>query len=420
MIKRYLNPKTLLLATGISGYLILLILTLLHRQPPLHDEPFFLANVVLYDDYGFTERFLLEMQDQAPGPLYQFVHSPLRPLTHLQAPGVRLVNVFFLGGIIALLAVLMRQLWKIDNLTAFTYALCALAAPVMWQVSGMALTEIPSMLASFLSVVVLWFALKQEKPVPSLALGLAAGIFAGLGILGRAPFLVLVPASLLMACLYLYRGERIRVVTLIIYSLTALAISVPVFMIWKGFTPPQQAFVGHGISIWHGLLGFGYAALITLIIAPRWFIFNKTIVWLLAAGYIICLGLNLTLFHFEYAPLNKALGKVLPDFIMQLYPFIISPFLCVLALYFMACLLVWMYKSVATPFKVYLIAVTGLLLCSNFAVTHLFSSRYIAQIVPFLIPVLWPADEINHSKIARYAVGMVVGILSLETYFNFS
>ncbi len=420
MFKRLFRPQSLLLAAGLSGYLLLLILTIAHRQPPLHDEPYFLANVVLYDEYGLSERFLLEMKDQAPGPLYQFVHSPLRPLTHLEAPGVRLINVFFLGAIIALLAVLMKQLWKINNLTAFTYALCVMAAPVIWQVSGMALTEIPSLLCSFMSAVILWFALKAERPVPALSLGLAAGIFAGLGILGRAPFLVLVPASMLMACLYLYRSEWIRVVTLIIYSITALAICLPVFMIWKGFTPPQQAFVSHGISVWHGLLGFGYAALITLIIAPRWFIFNRTAVWLLLSGYLLCLVLNLTLFHFTYSPLSRVLGKIMPGFIMQVYPYLISPFLCVLALYFVTCLLICMKKSVTTPFNIYLIAVTGLLLCSNFAVTHLFSSRYIAQIVPFLIPVLWPADEINHSKIARYAVGMVLGVLSLETYFNFS
>ena len=419
-MKRLFRPQPVLLAAGIAGFLVLFIITLMHRQPPLHDEPYFLHNVALYQETGLSRDFLLEMKDQAPGPLYQFVHTALLPFTGLDVPGVRLVNVFFLGAIIVLLALLLRQIWQADMKKAWAVSLCVLAAPVVWQVSGMALTEIPSLFFSFASVVVLWFALKTDRTWPALGLGLLAGALAGLGILGRAPFLVLLPAGGVMALMYLLRKDYLRVVTIIIYGVVALASCLPVFLIWKGFTPPAQAYISHGFSIWHGLLGFGYAALITLILAPRWFVFNRKTLYWMAGGYLVCLALNLFVLHFTYAPLNKGLEKIMPGFFMRLYPFLISPFLCVLAIYFMVCMLIWLKRYVATPFKVFLIFLIGLLLCSNFAVTHLFSSRYIAQIVPFLILVLWPAEEINHSKIARYAVGMIIGIVSLETYFNFA
>src|SRR5438046_3859545 len=90
-------PERLLLATGILGYVFILVITFLHQQPPLFDEAFFVKNFLSYEKYGLSNEFLVGMQDQAPGPLYEFVHFAFRPLTHLTTPGIRLVNVFLLG-----------------------------------------------------------------------------------------------------------------------------------------------------------------------------------------------------------------------------------------------------------------------------------------------------------------------------------
>lgn len=418
-MKRYLSPLNLLLLLGLSGYLLLLAVTISHTQPPLHDEPYFLANMDLYREFGFSRDFLLQMEDQAPGPLYQFVHAALQPLTHLDVPGVRLVNVFMLGLAICLLALLMRRMSGLTWKVAFVCALNMMAAPMIWQISGMALTEIPAMLFSFLSVLLLWFALRVPG-YPAVVTIIAAGLLAGLGILGRTPFLALVLAALVMIAWYI-RAKRYRQVGLLsLYIVISLAVCLPVFNIWGGLTPPKQAYISNGLSLWHGILGFSYAAMVTLIIAPRWFIFSKRIAVGLGITYLVCLTLNLGVFSFTYTPLNKALARVMPPYFMEVYPYLISPFLATLAIYFAICLLIWYRRNEAQPFNIYLLTVVTLLLCSNLAVTHLFSSRYVAQLVPFFLPVLWQAERINGWKTWRYVLGMLLGFLSLETYFNFS
>ncbi|WP_161596749.1 glycosyltransferase family 39 protein [Chitinophaga vietnamensis] len=409
--------KKLLLALGIGGYALLLLITCLHHQPPLFDEPLFIPNVHLFEQYGLSREFLVKIDNQAPGPLYQFIHYPLQPLTHLQTPGIRLVNTVLLGGMIILLTYNLSRYRRIPLRDAWLPALAIMAVPMVWQVAGMALTEIPPMFFASLSIWWLLLAL-QCSDWKSFPFAILAGVALGFAILGRSPFLMMAPASALLLLYHVKDGRRWMLI--LIYTGCALAMCVPVFIIWKGLMPPQQAVISAGgIKPWHGILAFAYGALLTIIIAPQWFVYNRRILFALIAAYIILLIANISVLHYEYAPLSEALGKVMPVKLMQVYPYVISPLLATVALYFLCCSAwqAWLHRT--DNVFLFLLAAGILVLATSFKVTHLFSSRYVAQAAPFFVLVLAGYDRISYNRCLRFAVGMCIGLLSLETYFLF-
>ena len=412
--------RRLLLILGIGGYALLLLITILHRQPPLFDEPLFVRNLYLFDRVGLSRTFLLEMNDQAPGPLYQLIHYPLYGITHWQTPGIRLVNMTLLAGITFMLIRIITLHYKINANTAMIYALNIMAAPMIWQISGMALTEIPPLFFSTLAVY--WLLQSVNRPegtaLRTAAYAALAGIAAGLAILGRSPFLVLIPSSYIL--LWYYRRQRRTWISIGLYTVIALSICLPVFIIWQGLVPPKQALVSAGgINLWHGILAFAYGALITLLIAPAWFVINRRILTGLVVLYLLLLVLNITVLHYSFAPLSKAVGKVFPPAVTALYPYVISPALATVAIYYIACAgwQAWLRKS--DPVFLFLLCCAMLMLATNLKVTHLFSSRYVGQAAAFMVLLLVPYDRFTYGKSVRFALGMIIGLLSLETYFLF-
>ena len=419
-MKKLPVPATLLLLLGVTGYVFLVLLTIYHKQPPLYDEPLFIPNVYLFEQYGLSKEFLLNINQQAPGPLYQFIHYPLRCITHLQTPGIRLVNTALLGLMILVLTALITCIHTAGRKQAFILALTVMAVPMVWTVSGMALTEIPPMFFASLSILLLWFALqRQESALPvSLLMALLAGFALGMAILGRSPFLIMVPAA--GALLINNFRSTGRWLLLIIYCGVALAMCLPVFYIWKGLTPPQQAFTAAGgLDAEHGMLAFAYGALITFLLAPGWFYFRKRVIIYMLGGYAVLLLLNITLVRWEYGPLSVAMEKILPAALMRLYPFIMAPALAVVAIYFVICSAWRAWERRTEPFFLFLLAAAMLMLATSFKVTHLFSSRYVAQAAPFFVLLLLGYDKLTYSKVLRTVAGMVIGLLSLETYFLF-
>lgn len=417
------HPNTqerVLIMTGIAGYLLLFVITLLHPQPPLFDEPLFIPNVYLFEQYGLSRTFLLNIDNQAPGPLYQFVHYILKPVTHMQTPGIRLVNTVMLLLIIILLAAIIRNMQKRGKPHGWLPAIHIMAIPMVWQVSGMALTEIPPMLFACLSIWLLQLAFERTEDGwwLGVVLSVLAGLCLGLAILGRSPFVVIIPAALLL--LLQSAGEWKKWVIVSIYMGLALACCVPVFVIWGGLMPPKQAVISEGGLVpWHGILAFAYGALIAVIVAPAWFIYNRRVLIALILVYAVLLPANYYWLHYEYAPLNEALKKIFPAAFMQLYPYLISPVLATIALYFLYCAFWQGMERRTEPFFLFILFATLLMLATSFKVTHLFSSRYVAQVAPLFVILLAPYIRVSYGQIIRFTAGMIIGLLSLETYFQF-
>ena len=415
-MKKKISDK-LLLATGILGFLFILTITLNHRQPPLFDEVYFVKNFELFEKHGLSKEFLVKMDNQAPGPLYELVHFAFKPLTGLTTPGIRLVNVFLLGLTILLLARIIGIYRNISFAQSLPFAVALMAVPMVWQVTGLALTEMPTMFFSVLSFLFLLMAAASEHhALKNILLAFLAGLALGLSILGRSPFLTLGFASATLL-LYDYKNPQ-RWRTLLIFGITALGVAIPVFLAWDGLVPPQQAFVGQGFSIWHGILAYAYGALLTLFIAPRWFYINGTVVFYLVACYILFLLTNLFLIHYEYAPLDRTLAKIFPPPFMKLYPMMISPLIATLSVYFVVCSLrqAWIRRT-DTVFLFFLLA-GMLILASSFKVTHLFSTRYVAQAAPFFVLAFPGFDQPTVSRLIRFLAAMAIGFFSLETYFH--
>jgi 4-amino-4-deoxy-L-arabinose transferase-like glycosyltransferase len=418
-MKRF-SADSLLLLLGIVAYISLVLVTVYHQQPPLYDEPLFIPNVYLFEQYGLSKEFLLKINEQAPGPLYQFIHYPLRGITHLQTPGIRLVNTALLGLMILALTAIITHINSTDRKHAFLLALNMMAIPMVWNVSGMALTEVPPMFFATLSILFLLYSLQREAGslVPALLLALLGGAAAGLAILGRSPFLIMVPAA--GALLIGHFHNRRRWAILAVYAGMALAMCLPVFIVWKGLMPPQQAFTSAGgISLQHGILAFAYGALVTFILAPDWFYFNRRILLLLLGVYVLLLIANLSVIRLKFAPLYFSLARVLPVAFMKLYPFIIVPALWVVAFYFGICSLLRAWERRRNPLFIFFFLCTMLMLGTNLKVMHLFSSRYVAQAAPFFVLLLLPYERLTYAKCIRAVGGMIIGILSLETYFHF-
>ncbi len=414
-------PHYLLLITGAAGFIFLAFITWFHTQPPVFDEPYFLENVRLFEQHGLTRQFLVNMQDQAPGPLYEFVHILMKPLTGLQTPGVRLVNVGLLGLTILLLARIFQVLKGIHFYEALLWAMSLIAVPMVWQVAGMALTEMPTIFFSMIAVLFLVKTLRLEErsAVKSSITALFGGLALGLAILGRSPFILV--SLCLPVLLFGEWQNRNRWRTVLIFIIAALGISLPVFIIWGGLVPPQQAIIAQGYSLWHGILAFAYAAIFTLLVAPKWLVINKRVLIYMGLTYVVFFLVNSFITQYEYIPFNYTLEKIFPAYLMtQPYVMLLSPLLATIAVYFIGCTAWRGWQNRNDRLFLFFLFCGIAILASCFKITHLFSTRYVAQAAPFFLLVFYAYDRFTPSKSIRCLIGMTIGYFSLETYIHFN
>jgi hypothetical protein len=171
--------------------------------------------------------------------------------------------------------------------------------------------------------------------------------------------------------------------------------------------------------VWHGVLAFAYGGLLTLIIAPQWFYFNRRIAWLLLATVLIFALLNMTLLHYTDTPMTTMVKRIGGNVFVHTFSSLTPPVLATAALYFGICSLLRVWEKRHQPFTLFVLSSGLLLLLSCAKITHLFSSRYVAQATPFLVFGMVGFDKISYGKCIRFAIGAGLGLLSLESYFSF-
>lgn len=414
-VKKSLWAKAILISQ-ITGLCILFFLTAFNQSPLTFDEVLFPPNVELLKSHGFTSQFLLEMDNQAPGPLYQFVHILFEPFTDLMPPGIRIVNFMFLIGIIIVLFKIIEKYNPINQFKLIT-SLNILLVPMVWQVSGLALTELPTLFFATLTVFGLFKTKNSEKLQHILLWGIGSGFCLGLTILGRSPFLVMVVP--LVVLIGLLKNRQVQLAYLIALVI-ALAMTIPVFIIWKGLMPPKQIHTGAGgIDIWHGILGFSYLSLVFLLVMPSWFYFRKKQIISYIALTIGFFFINYYFLKFEYSPLSVTLSRFIPQYIMNIYPYIVAPFFGSLIVCFLISTAKHVFENLNDVFFLYLTTIIILIVLSTFKITHLFSSRYVVQVAPFIIILASRFDTQTPSKLIRIVLGFSLGIASLLTYANF-
>jgi hypothetical protein len=262
----------------------------------------------------------------------------------------------------------------------------------------------------------------MEVSVATLGLALVGGVCLGLAILGRTPFLMMIPAVMVLAFNPL--GERLQRCTLSpfvvgVFVISAAAICAPVFFIWKGLVPPHQAVISEGgLKLWHGVLAFAYAGIIVVLLVPQWFRLNKRIALGLLALWIVYGVLNVIWWKVEYMPSYYLLASIFPAGVMKLYPYLITPLLMVFSTYFVVHLAwyVFLHRNNAYYLMIAVTLVFVLMTCIN--IKHLFSSRYVAQAAPFLLLLIAEKETFDWFKPVRLLIGIGIGYASLETYVS--
>ena len=410
-------------AITLGAALFLMIVTAVNHTPPMFDEILFYRNMPLFREYGLSAKFLLEMPDQAPGPLYQIIHTLFTPLTGFTTPGIRLVNVFLFFLVIGLTHLILKHYVK-GLQHELLLALNLVAVPVIWQVAGMALTEMPGMFFAMLSLLILGALVRRgrETNLVTLGLGLAGGICLGIAILGRTHFIVMMPAAAILVFNPLAAREQWQTVSIwamMLYLVAALAICTPMFYIWQGFLPPHQAVISQGsLKPWHAVLAFAYAGIIVVLLVPQWFKMNKRIALGLVALTLIYFVCNLFWWKKEYMPLYYFLAGIFPTGVMKIYPYLSTVVLMVFATYFVVHVVYYAFQHKNNAYYLVIAACLVLALATCINVKHLFSSRYVAQASPFLILLIAEKDGFDKFKILRLLIGIGMGYASLHTYLD--
>ena len=406
LFNRFRQSAKVCIFINILGLLILFLTTLYSVNNLIYDEPWYLRIVNSLHEKGLSVSFLKNLPGP-PGPLHTIVHYIFEPLTNLEAPGVRLVNNFLLIAIIYILFFILK---KIGSSHPFISATSIIGIPIIWVLSGMALTEIPAILFVSLSILFLLLALNTSSQKFAYFLSFLGGLSLGISVLGRQPFLALIIALPILA----FKNKNARNI-LLIFFVSAIVLPLIVFFIWGGIVPPKTAKVQTGISIINGLFSYCYAAIMMLILAPKWFSIEANKLIAICVPIFI---LNLIFGYAETIPMLFVANKVLSPFYLTIYGRFVSSLMLGLGVIFLISTLKNMWQHRNDTFFLFLCLSTLLLLGTSIKITHQFSSRYTATAAPLLLLIADRYSLVTRWKAVRVFGGGFLGCLILLSYFN--
>jgi hypothetical protein len=418
------NNRYLSLAISLFGLLLLLANTLGESKPACFDEIFYIKEVTLINKLGVSLDFLRSSQ-VAVGPLTAIIHYLLQPITHLQVPSIRLVNFFLL---VLIFLVLIGSLNILGYVKPIFHVLTMVAAPILWPISGMALTEIPAMFFSSLGLYFFLIVfcskpdtkldiLNQKYPLKSF-LSLLGGLLFGFSILGRQTFLVGLFAFPLLLLKEAYTRKYIY-----LFLSTSLLLPIFVFSIWGGIVPPlhlsRQGYIStETFSIVNGFSSFAYTGIVMAIIAPKCFILQRKM--LLGAIFISTILLTINLFYnfLEISPAISVVSRIFSSSPLNIYVKVCSGILIVFGVFFVFIIYQMIIENKNDLVYVFLCIYFFLLSITPFKIVHLFSSRYTATTLPILILLTARYSTNDRWKPLRLFLGVVAGFLILRSFFN--
>lgn len=372
-----------------------------------YDEPYFANYVALLHEHGLSRTFLRSLSGTA-GPLYAVVQAAFEPLTALTPPGMRLVNVGLLAVVAALLVAMSRHDKPADRLAS---AASVIVVPMTWVLAGMALSEMPALVFSTLSLCLLFKGLQragQQQAVVGWFLASAACL--AVAAWGRQPYLLLaaVPAALALV------DARLRLAAAVFVGVV-LAMVLPLFVVWGGLTPPSHHFVQESPTLKNSLVSLGYAGFVLLLLIPD-------VAWqhrrLLLTALVAVTVANFFLAIWIIHPLRWTVERLLPGPLFFLY----GTFCGALALTSSVATLIFIchaaWKGRDEPRQ---LAITLGLLCMCVWPAVMganFSSRYMAMGLPYLMLAVEPLRDWSMRTVAGAALGCAGGALALFGYYH--
>jgi len=400
------GARVALLVLAAAQIVVMFGFVLIRREPPHYDEPWYLGTVHLLHERGLSRQFLLDLPGPA-GPLYTFVHALFEPATHLRVPLVRVVNPLILLLIMLLGYAGLRLRKSRDPLTG---ALAVLGVPMTWVISGMALTELPAMLFVAVAVLMLLLVEQPNRSTPQRLLFAAlGGLSLGIAVLGRQPFLVV-----LGGLPFLLRDVRRDLPPLVVFAGFTIAVTAPVFWVWRGLVPPNLAEVGRGIAWFHGMWSLCYGTVIVVLLAPA-FLRLRLVEWVIIITTSVALSFALPTGH---VPMQTVAMRFLPASLLPLVERgVIIAGVGTAITFVVACVRRVLEHHQDRVFITLIIA-TGLLLLTPMKITHVFSTRYVAMTLPLIVLAVDRFARPNYWKVLRLSIGSVLGFLSLWSYFS--
>lgn len=396
-----------LLVAGIVALICLCGMVAVSPRLLVFDEIYHIEGARLLSGGASMHELLTTPLHSAPGPLYPSVHALLRPLTGLEAPAIRYVNLLLLllsiGGVSFCLRLLAAEHpWQLPAMM--------LSVPMVWVTGGIALTQAPALAMATMSLAAAVWATTQPNGKPWLCYAgfIISGLFGGLAILGRQTYLPIICAFAVVA----FSEKRWREPALVAL-LVACAIPLPVFITWGGLVPRTLAHVGGGIVVGHGLLAFAYLAFVVGIIAPRFFAPGWR--WSLAAACATLLA-NITLFRFEWRA-AAGLAKRLPPFLDHYYTIIVGSIGVAVLGGFLTATAINLWTRRQDKLFVLSLGQTLLLTATAFGVVHSFSSTYIMAAFPFIMLSAQPFFRPSKWAAVRLLAGGALGAASLSSYY---
>ncbi len=408
------KPELLILLVGLVTQIVIIII---FNRFPVYDERYYLYNVSLLHEYGLSKTYLLHHTGSA-GPLYSVLHYLLEPITQLRMPYIRFVNISLLLGTIYFLGLTLKLLHFSGS-----YALCVLAIPMTYTISGLALTEIPAIFFFSAGLYLIIKISSNHTPYPTAIIhSLTGGIFVSFAILGRQPYLLTLAA---LPILFWNKKNYIRSGLLLLLTIVAsLALPCYIFYLWNGLVAPADSNVYEnlarkGVSYRPEffLLCLAYFSIIFIIIAPGLFVLpGKREKQFLLLMYIFLLAVNYQFNVIKFLPISGVIIKIIPAEYIQIAEVLCGTGVILLAIYFISALFWQLHKKVYPKELLFYSFAMLLIAISCLKITWGFSSRYAAQALPMLIPVGAYFFKRNNSSVYRIIAGVVLGLMSFATY----
>ncbi|MFZ4544306.1 MAG: hypothetical protein ACOYOA_09680 [Saprospiraceae bacterium] len=369
------------------------------------DESGYFANQQILFQYGFSTDFLRHFSGMA-GPLHPILHWILSPLTGGIPPGVRFVNF----------VILLLILWQFR----MDYWHKIVCIPMTFICAGYAMTELPAMFFLLLSI----HLLRMEKA--STWSFLFSGLCLSLAVAGRWNYLLVIPAF------YYLVGVKSKwnVNALFVFIFSSLIFPLWIIYAWQGISPPEvRGLSGYGfwdVDIRNFILSGSFAALIMFVLSPHWYVRNSyTRVNLFIVGSLTFAGNGL--FHiFEFLPAKSVFDPLFGYFTFLFDKESAALFLAngfgslsiTIAYLFYNNLYAKLKKGRDDAEYLFFGIATVLILLSTIKITHVFSSRYPYQALPFLLFLLLKEEK---REVLWWEV--MVGILGagwgITTWFSY-
>lgn len=434
---KYVTPRSTSIAVSVLSLVVILIMIITKGNLMLYDEHNFIPNIHSLQQLGLTKKFLLGMSG-SPGPTYAVIHYLFIGLTHFNITYIRITNFALLLLLLFVIYLNARLLKATDPLIITANFI---VIPIIWVSCGLALTEIPAMLCAAVSVYLLLECFtKDHKFITRLILIVLAGTFLSFAILGRTFFLMIIlviPAYLLIKFLLAtfdnnlkkdgsnllkhLPGNKQLLILGIIFLACSLYLPLKVFTIWHALAPPQDTkLVGaNNLSLvpWFCILSFCYCGFITLILAPNWFVINRRLLIITIVISGIFLFINIYKGYFEFAPFLSAAVKFLSPGGFTIYQRVIPALVFLFAFHFILSSVIRLWENRSDTIFIFLGLTILFIAFSTIKVKAQFSSRYVAQIIPFFLLLFIGYERTNWQKVIRVSIAAALGFVSLYFYY---